>query len=117
MVDKTEERFWDVQLSRLRGELLATPALGRLAEAEQHLLQAVDHARRKQTRSLELRAVMSVSGLWQKQGKREQARALLAETYGWFTEGFGTADLREANALLQRLGTRVARNPGTLIRF
>jgi predicted ATPase len=72
-------------------------------EAEACFHQAVDIARRQGAKSLELRAVMSLSRLWQKQGKKEQARQLLAEIYGWFTEGFDTADLQEAKALLQEL--------------
>ena len=58
-------------------------------------------ARRQQAKSLELRAAMSLSRLWQQQGKRAEARALLAPIYGWFTEGFDTADLQEAKALLE----------------
>jgi predicted ATPase len=64
-------------------------------------LKAVEIARRQQAKSLELRAVMSLSRLWQQQGKREEARRMLAEIYGWFTEGFDTADLQEAKALLE----------------
>jgi predicted ATPase len=60
-------------------------------------------ARRQQAKSLELRAAMSLSRLWQRQGKRVEARELLAEIYGWFTEGFDTADLQEARALLEVL--------------
>ena len=63
-------------------------------------------AQRQQAKSLELRAVMSLSGLWQQQGKKDEARELLTEVYGWFTEGFDTADLQEAQALLQELGRR-----------
>ena len=60
-------------------------------------------ARRQQAKSLELRAAMSLARLWQRQGKRAAARQLLAEVYGWFTEGFDTADLQEARALLDAL--------------
>jgi len=60
-------------------------------------------ARRQQAKSLELRAVMSLSRLWQKQGKKDEARQMLAEICGWFTEGLDTADLREAKALLEEL--------------
>jgi predicted ATPase len=73
------------------------------AEAEAWLRRALDVARHQQAKSLELRAAMSLSRLWQHQGKRAQARQLLAEVYGWFTEGFDTADLQEAKALLEEL--------------
>jgi predicted ATPase len=63
----------------------------------------LDVACRQQAKSLELRAAMSLSRLWQQQGKRAEAHALLAPIYGWFTEGFDTADLQEAKALLEEL--------------
>jgi predicted ATPase len=75
----------------------------RLVEAETCFRQALDIAQRQQAKSLELRAALSLSELWQCQGKRDAARGLLAETYGWFTEGFDTADLKEAKALLDAL--------------
>jgi predicted ATPase len=74
------------------------------AEAEACLQRALDVARHQEAKSLELRAAMSLSRLWQQQGKRAEARALLAPIYGWFTEGFDTADLQEAKALLDELG-------------
>ena len=72
-------------------------------EAETCFHQALDIARRQQAKSLELRAAMSLSRLWQRQGKRDEARQLLAPIYSWFTEGFDTADLKEARALLDEL--------------
>ena len=69
-------------------------------EAEECFHKAIEVARQQGAKSLELRVVMSVSRLWQRQGKKTEARHMLAETYGWFTEGFDTADLREAKALL-----------------
>jgi predicted ATPase len=72
-------------------------------EAEQCFLQAVAIAQHQQAKSLELRATMSLGHLWQRQGKRSEAYALLAPVYGWFTEGFDTADLQEAKALLEEL--------------
>src|SRR5207249_12196876 len=72
-------------------------------EAEACLHKAIDIARRQDAKSLELRAVMSLSRLWQQQGKKKQARQMLAEIYGWFTEGFDTADLKEARALREEL--------------
>jgi len=67
------------------------------------LQRALDVARRQEAKSLELRAAMSLSRLWQRQGKCAEARQLLADIYGWFTEGFDTADLQEAKALLEAL--------------
>jgi predicted ATPase len=75
------------------------------AKAEICFHQALDFARRQQAKSLELRAAMSVSRLWQQQGKRAEAYQLLVETYDWFTEGFDTADLQEARALLAELSS------------
>jgi predicted ATPase len=65
--------------------------------------QALDVARHQQAKSLELRTAMSLSRLWQQQGKQAEAYALLAPIYGWFTEGFDTADLQEAKTLLEEL--------------
>jgi predicted ATPase len=73
------------------------------AEAEACFHQALDVARRQEAKSLELRAAMSLARLWQQQGKRTDAYELLAPIYGWFTEGFDTADLQEAKALLDAL--------------
>jgi len=73
------------------------------SRAEDCFRQALDIALQQQARSLDLRAAMSLARLWQRQGKRADAQALLAEAYGWFTEGFDTADLREAKALLTTL--------------
>jgi predicted ATPase len=74
-----------------------------VSHAEACFQQALAIARRQQAKSLELRAAMSLSRLWHQQGKRDEARALLAPIYGWFTEGFDTADLQEARALLEEL--------------
>jgi len=76
-------------------------------EAEAYFHKAIEIARKQQAKSLELRAVMSLSRLWQQQGKKEEARQMLAEVYGWFTEGFDTKDLQEAKALLDSLGSSV----------
>jgi predicted ATPase len=100
------ERFLEAELHRLRGELL-------LADAEAHpsmwdaadacFRQALDVARTQQAKSLEVRAVMSLSRLYRQQGRQAEARPLLAETYGWFTEGFDLPDLQEAKTLLEQL--------------
>jgi predicted ATPase len=88
---------------RLKGELLLQEAPAHRAEAERNFQQALAVSRRQQARSWELRAALSLSRLWQRQGKQEEARELLAPVYGWFTEGFDTADLQEAKALLEAL--------------
>jgi TOMM system kinase/cyclase fusion protein len=99
------ERYYEAELYRLKGELhLAHQSNGRSwLEAEEHFRQALNVARRRQAKSLELRVAMSLARLWQQQGKRDEARELLGPIYGWFTEGFDTADLREAKALLDEL--------------
>ena len=73
------------------------------SKADKYFHKAIDIARRQQAKSIELRAAMSLSRLWQRQGKIEEARNLLSEIYGWFTEGFDTADLKDAKALLEEL--------------
>jgi len=83
--------------------LLLQQTLTQQEEAEACFQQALTVARRQQAKSLELRATMSLARLWQQQGKRVAARELLAPVYGWFTEGFDTADLQEAKALLEAL--------------
>ena len=75
----------------------------KVGETEECFGKALDTARRQQAKSLELRAAMSLSRLWQQQGQRDEAQQMLAEIYGWFTEGFDTPDLKEAKALLEEL--------------
>ena len=96
----TGERWWEAELYRLQGELLLVRSVANQVGAEACFRQALDVARCQGAKSLELRAAMSLSRLWQQQGKRDAAHELLAEVYGWFTEGFDTADLREAQGLL-----------------
>jgi predicted ATPase len=103
LVHKNGERWWEAELHRLKGELLLILSPENQVDAEACFRQALDIARRQQAKSLELRAAMSLSRLWQRQGKRDEAHQLLAEIYGWFTEGFDTADLQEAKALLEEL--------------
>jgi tetratricopeptide (TPR) repeat protein len=103
LVEATEERWWEAELYRLQGQLLLYLPTPDAHQAEGCFRQALDVARRQQAKALELRAAMSLSRLWQQQGKRDEARQLLAEIYGWFTEAFGTPDLQEANALLEEL--------------
>jgi predicted ATPase/class 3 adenylate cyclase len=103
LVEQHEERWWEAEVYRLRGVLLLKQSEVPPEEAETWLQRALDVARRQQAKSLELRAAMSLARLWQQQGKRDASRALLAPIYGWFTEGFDTADLQEAKALLAAL--------------
>jgi predicted ATPase len=104
LVEQHEERYWEAEMHRLRGVvLLRQPGTSR-AEAETWLRRALDVARRQEAKSLELRAAMSLSRLWQEQDKQAEARELLAPIYAWFTEGFDTVDLQEAKALLEELG-------------
>jgi predicted ATPase len=120
LVDRTGERYHEAELYRLKGQLtlqkfqvssfkfqveegLASSVQRLESEAEEYFLKAIEIARKQQAKSLELRAVMSLSRLWQQQGKKDKARQMLAEIYNWFTEGFDTRDLQEARALLEEL--------------
>jgi predicted ATPase len=100
-VEETDERHWEAELYRLKGELLLTQ--GDKTEAEASFHKAIEVARRQQAKSWELRATVSLCRLWRKQGRVDEARQTLAEIYGWFTEGFDTPDLQEAKALLEGL--------------
>jgi predicted ATPase len=102
-VESREERVWEAEIYRLKGELLLDSKQS--AEAESCFRHAIVIARRQSAKSLELRAVMSLSRLLQRSGKRDEARQMLAEIYAWFTEGFDTADLKDAKALLEELST------------
>jgi class 3 adenylate cyclase/predicted ATPase len=109
LVNKTGERFYEAELYRLKGELtLAQSSVQGLAssvqkEAEECFWKAIEIARRQSAKSLELRAATSLARLWRQQGKKDEAHALLAKIYGWFTEGFDTKDLQEAKTLLKEL--------------
>ncbi|HJY84995.1 MAG TPA: hypothetical protein VKK81_28425, partial [Candidatus Binatia bacterium] len=122
VVDKTGERYYEAELYRLKGELtlqqfqvsgpkfqidnpqsaFRNPQL----EAEACFQKAIETARRQQAKSLELRATVSLARLWQQQGKKKEARRMLAEIYSWFTEGSDTKDLQEAKALLKELSEK-----------
>ena len=97
------ERFYEAERPRLKGDLLLALSADHQAEAEACFQQALAIARRQQAKSWELRAATSLSRLWQRHGRRTDAHALLAPIYGWFTEGFDTADLQEAKTLLEEL--------------
>jgi len=101
-VESTDERYWEAEVHRIKGELLRMKGADE-AEVERHFLHALEVARRQGAKSLELRATMSLCRLWQGQGKVADAREMLTEIYNWFTEGFDTGDLMEAKALLEEL--------------
>jgi predicted ATPase len=102
-IQTTEERVYEAEVYRLKGVLLLQQSAAPQGEAEERLQQALAVARRQQAKSLELWAAMSLSRLWQRQGKRAEARDLLAPIYSWFTEGLDTADLQEAKMFLDQL--------------
>jgi predicted ATPase len=104
VVETTGERRDEAELHQLHGELLLRQTVPEVQAAEVCFQRALAVARRQQAKSWELRAAMSLARLWQQQGKRDEAHALLAPIYGWFTEGFDTVDLQEAKALLEDLG-------------
>jgi predicted ATPase/DNA-binding winged helix-turn-helix (wHTH) protein len=103
LVETTAEGFWEAELHRLRGELLLAGSPDQTGAAEACFHHALNVARHQHAKSLELRAAMSLGRLWYQQGKRTEARDLLAPVYSWFTEGFDTTNLREAQALLEEL--------------
>jgi predicted ATPase len=108
LIESTGERFWEAELYRLKGELtLKRPEAGSdptvKEEAESCFWQAIEVARRQSAKSWELRATTSLARLLAKQGRRDEARSMLAEIYGWFTEGFDTRDLKDAKALIDEL--------------
>src|SRR5262249_45188209 len=122
LVEKNDERLYEAEVYRIAGELLLRmreTESGRngdkvlladspirqfpVSSPEEAFLKAIEIAQKQRAKSLELRAAMSLSRLWQKQGKKEEARQMLADIYGWFTEGFETKDLQEAKALLEEL--------------
>jgi class 3 adenylate cyclase/predicted ATPase len=98
---RTGQRRWEAELHRL--EAVALVGLNRLEEAENAFEEALRVARRQQAKAYELRAATSLARLWGEQGRRSEARDLLVAVYGWFTEGFDTADLKDAKALLDQL--------------
>jgi predicted ATPase len=102
-VNHTGERYYEAEVYRLKGELLLRQAVLDSPQAETCFQQALAIARRQQAKSWELRAATSLTRLWQQQGKRQEAHDLLAPIYAWFTEGFGTVDLQESQALLDEL--------------
>jgi class 3 adenylate cyclase/predicted ATPase len=102
LIYTNEDRYYEAEVYRLRGELLLEEGKS-FEAAEESFLQALYVARQQSAKSLELRAVMSLCRLWEKQGRRAAAHQMLAELYSWFTEGLNTLDLQEAKALLMAL--------------
>ena len=103
IMETTREKWCEANLYRVAGELALMPPQADAAKAEAHFERALGMAREQRAKSWELRAAMSMARLWRDQGKRQQARDLLAPVYGWFTEGFDTLDLKEAKSLLEQL--------------
>jgi predicted ATPase len=100
MIETTKERWWEAEVNRLAGEIALMLPEPDGAKAEAYFERALAVARKQQAKSWELRAAMSMARLWRDQGKRDEARELLAPVCVWFTEGFDTLDLKEAKALL-----------------
>jgi predicted ATPase len=104
-VETTNERWCEADIYRMAGEISLMFPHPDAAKAEAYFERALAVARQQQAKSWELRAATSMARLWRDQGKREEARELLAPVYGWFTEGFDTLDLKEAKALLEQLAS------------
>src|SRR5262249_8589599 len=102
-IEQSSERESEPELYRLKGEALLLQSAGAFENAQTCFCKAVEIARRHSAKSWELRATMSLARLLAKRGHRDEARTMLAEIYNWFTEGFDTADLKEAKALLDEL--------------
>jgi predicted ATPase len=102
-VRKTGERQVEPESHRMKGELLLARSPSDQAGAEACFREAIDVAHRQNAKSFELQGATSLARLWQQQGRKDEARELLAPVYEWFTEGFDTRDLKEAKALLAEL--------------
>jgi predicted ATPase len=103
MAQRTKEQWCEAELYRIKGKLVLRS--GNIAEVEPQFERALEIARRQQARSWELRATTSMARLWRDQGKRDEARDLLAPVYNWFIEGFDTDDLKKAKVLLDALAS------------
>jgi predicted ATPase len=104
-VETTKETWFEAEVHRTAGEIALLSPAPDTAKAEAYFERALAIARKQQAKSLELRAAMSMARLWRDQGKRDEARDLLAAVYGWFTEGSDTLDLKEAKTLLGELAS------------
>jgi predicted ATPase len=103
VIETTKERWYEAEVHRISGEITLKSPEPDAAKAEAYFQRALSIARSQQAKSWELRTAVSMARLWRNQGKRDEARELLAPVYGWFTEGFDTRDLKEAKALLAEL--------------
>jgi predicted ATPase len=107
VLNKSGERWWEAELYRVKGELLLAQKMPNTAsqeiEVEQYFQKALDVSRFQSAKSFELRAAISLGQLWKQQGRGDDALRLLQGVYNWFTEGFETADLREAKGLIEKL--------------
>jgi predicted ATPase len=108
IIETAKERWFEAEVNRVAGEIALKSPESDAAKAQAYFEHALTVAREQQAKSWELRAAISMARLWREQGKRDEARELLAPVYGWFTEGFDTLDLKEAKRLLDELGHRVA---------
>ena len=102
-VETTKEKWCEAEIHRTAGEIALMSPAPDTAKAKAYFERALAVAREQHAKSWELRAAMSMARLWRDQGRRDEARDLLARVYGWFTEGFDTLDLKEAKALLDAL--------------
>jgi predicted ATPase len=102
-IETTKERWFEAEVNRIAGEIALKSPEPDMAKTEGYFGRSLAAARKQQAKSWELRAATSMARLWRDQGKRDEARDLLAPVYGWFTEGFDTLDLKEAKALLEEL--------------
>jgi predicted ATPase len=105
LIETSKETWSEAEVNRIAGEISLKSPQPDAAKAEAYFERALAVARKQQAKSWELRAAMSMARLWREQGKRDEARDLLAPVYGWFTEGFDTLDLKEAKALLDELAS------------
>jgi predicted ATPase len=103
VAETAKERWYEAEINRIAGTIALNSPEPDATKAEAYFERALAVARAQQAKSWELRAAMSMARLWRDQGKRDEARNLLAPVYGWFTEGFDTLDLKEAKALLDEL--------------
>jgi predicted ATPase len=104
-IETTKERWFEAETNRMADEIALKSPEPHLAKAEAYFERALSVARQQQAKSWELRAAMSMARRWRDQGKRDEARELLAPVYGWFIEGFDTLDLKEAKNLHDELSS------------